>query len=64
MAGPAKGGGMRMFKLTEIDEIDETEQVACLPSNEAPRFERNGGWRPRQPPGLRAAGRSRDGCER
>jgi hypothetical protein len=27
MAGAAKGGGLRMFKLTEIDEIDETEQV-------------------------------------
>ena len=25
MAGAAKGGGLRMFKLTEIDEIDETE---------------------------------------
>ena len=27
MAGAAKVGGLRMFKLTEIDEIDETEQV-------------------------------------
>ena len=29
MAGAAKVGGLRMFKLTEIDEIDETEQVTC-----------------------------------
>jgi hypothetical protein len=28
MAGTAKSGGLRMFKLAEIDEIDETEQVS------------------------------------
>jgi len=27
MAGAAKGGGLRMLKLTEIGEIGETEQV-------------------------------------
>jgi hypothetical protein len=30
MAGSVKVVGLRMFKLTEIDEIDETEQVAHL----------------------------------
>ena len=30
MASQAKVGGLRMFKLTEIDEIDEMEQVFCF----------------------------------
>ena len=33
MAGAAaKTGGLRLFKLMEIDEIDETEQVPWLSS--------------------------------